>query len=128
LTLSFGQLIPSNNTSAQQQSPTRLCGMSPGRFRFGPFANCQRDWFRHDLIAGVSVAAVAAVVAVKALGLEAAGVAVVGEVPAGLPRLHWPTCEASCQPSASGGEQDFRPLGLPCSVVSLVLQRSRPAR
>lgn len=36
------------------------------------------------------LAVVAAVAVVKALGLEAEGVAVVGDVPAGLPRLRWP--------------------------------------
>lgn len=40
---------------------------------------------------GPLLAVVAAVAIVKALGLEAEGVAVVGDVPGGLPRLRWPT-------------------------------------
>ena len=39
---------------------------------------------------GPLLAVVAAVAVVKAMGLDAAGVAVVGHVPAGLPRFHWP--------------------------------------
>jgi high affinity sulfate transporter 1 len=52
---------------------------------------------------GPLLAVVAAVAAVKALGLEAAGVAVVGDVPAGLPRFHWPTCDPQCLQPLFGG-------------------------
>ena len=41
--------------------------------------------------------------AVKILGLEAAGVAVVGHVPAGLPRLRWPTCDPQLLQPLFGG-------------------------
>jgi MFS superfamily sulfate permease-like transporter len=39
---------------------------------------------------GPLLAVVVAVAVVKLMGLEAMGVSVVGEIPAGLPRLHWP--------------------------------------
>ena len=39
---------------------------------------------------GPLLAVVAAIAVVKTMGLQSAGVAVVGDVPAGLPRLHWP--------------------------------------
>jgi high affinity sulfate transporter 1 len=49
------------------------------------------------------LAVVAAIAAVKALGLEAAGVAVVGDVPAGLPCLHWPTFDPAFLQPLFGG-------------------------
>ncbi len=52
---------------------------------------------------GPLLAVVAAVAAVKLMGLEAAGVAVVGNVPAGLPRLHWPTFDPQFLPPLFGG-------------------------
>jgi high affinity sulfate transporter 1 len=52
---------------------------------------------------GPLLAVVAAVVAVKAMGLEAAGVAVVGDVPAGLPHLKWPTFDPQFLPPLFGG-------------------------
>jgi high affinity sulfate transporter 1 len=52
---------------------------------------------------GPLLAVVAAVAAVKILGLEAAGVAVVGDVPAGLPRLRWPTCDPQFLQPLFGG-------------------------
>jgi high affinity sulfate transporter 1 len=52
---------------------------------------------------GPLLAVVAAVAVVKIMGLEAAGVAVVGNVPAGLPRLHWPTFDPQFLPPLFGG-------------------------
>ena len=52
---------------------------------------------------GPLLAVVAAVAVVKLMGLEAAGVAVVGKVPAGLPRLHWPTFDPEFLPPLFGG-------------------------
>ena len=52
---------------------------------------------------GPLVAVVAAVAVAKAAGLEAAGVAVVGAVPAGLPRLHWPTFDPQFLQPLFGG-------------------------
>jgi high affinity sulfate transporter 1 len=52
---------------------------------------------------GPLLAVVAAVVVVKALGLDARGVAVVGNVPAGLPRLTWPTFDPQFLPPLFGG-------------------------
>lgn len=52
---------------------------------------------------GPLLAVVAAVAVVKALGLEAAGVAVVGDVPAGLPRLRWPTFDPQFVQPLFGG-------------------------
>ncbi len=52
---------------------------------------------------GPLLAVVAAVAVVKLMGLEAAGVAVVGNVPAGLPRLHWPTFDPQFLPPLFGG-------------------------
>lgn len=52
---------------------------------------------------GPLLAVVAAVAVVKALGLEAAGVAVVGDVPAGLPRLRWPTFDPQFLQPLFGG-------------------------
>jgi high affinity sulfate transporter 1 len=49
------------------------------------------------------LAVVAAIAAVKALGLEGAGVDVVGDVPAGLPRLRWPTIDPQSLPQLFGG-------------------------
>jgi high affinity sulfate transporter 1 len=52
---------------------------------------------------GPLLAVVAAVVVVKILGLDARGVAVVGNVPAGLPRLSWPTFDPQFLPPLFGG-------------------------
>ena len=52
---------------------------------------------------GPLLAVVAAVAVVKVLGLEAAGVAVVGDVPAGLPRLRWPTFDPQFLQPLFGG-------------------------
>jgi high affinity sulfate transporter 1 len=52
---------------------------------------------------GPLLAVVAAVAVVKTLGLEAAGVAVVGDVPAGLPRLRWPTFDPEFLQPLFGG-------------------------
>jgi high affinity sulfate transporter 1 len=52
---------------------------------------------------GPLLAVVAAVVAVKIMGLEAAGVAVVGDVPAGLPHLRWPTFDPQFLQPLFGG-------------------------
>ena len=52
---------------------------------------------------GPLLAVVAAVVVVKMLGLDARGVAVVGHVPAGLPRLSWPTFDPEFLPPLFGG-------------------------
>jgi high affinity sulfate transporter 1 len=52
---------------------------------------------------GPLLAVVAAVALVKAMGLEALGVAVVGDVPAGLPRLSWPTFDPQFLPPLFGG-------------------------
>ncbi len=52
---------------------------------------------------GPLLAVVAAVAPVKALGLESAGVAVVGEVPAGLPRLRWPELDPQYLQPLFGG-------------------------
>jgi MFS superfamily sulfate permease-like transporter len=46
---------------------------------------------------------VAAVVVVKVMGLEGVGVAVVGDVPAGLPRLRWPEFDPQFLPPLFGG-------------------------
>jgi MFS superfamily sulfate permease-like transporter len=52
---------------------------------------------------GPLLAVVAAVIIVKGMGLEAAGVAVVGDVPAGLPRLRWPTFDPQFLQPLFGG-------------------------
>ncbi len=52
---------------------------------------------------GPLLAVVAAVVVVKAMGPESAGVAVVGDVPAGLPRLRWPTFDPQFLQPLFGG-------------------------
>ena len=52
---------------------------------------------------GPLLAVVAAVAVVKTMGLDARGVAVVGNVPAGLPRLHWPTFDPQFLPPLFGG-------------------------
>jgi high affinity sulfate transporter 1 len=52
---------------------------------------------------GPLLAVVAAVAAVKILKLEASGVAVVGDVPAGLPRFDWPTCDPQFLQPLFGG-------------------------
>ena len=52
---------------------------------------------------GPLLAVVAAVAVVKTMGLDAAGVAVVGNVPAGLPRFHWPTFDPQFLPPLFGG-------------------------
>ena len=52
---------------------------------------------------GPLLAVLAAVAVVKAMGLEAAGVAVVGEVRAGLPQLRWPTFDPELLPPLFGG-------------------------
>jgi high affinity sulfate transporter 1 len=52
---------------------------------------------------GPLLAVVAAVVMVKAMGLEAAGVAIVGDVPAGLPHLRWPTFDLDYLQPLFGG-------------------------
>jgi high affinity sulfate transporter 1 len=52
---------------------------------------------------GPLLAVVAAVAVVKDLGLEEAGVAVVGDVPAGLPRLRWPTFDSEFLQPLFGG-------------------------
>ncbi len=49
------------------------------------------------------LAVVATVIAVKAMGLEASGVAVVGQVPAGLPRFHWPAFDLELMPPLFAG-------------------------
>lgn len=52
---------------------------------------------------GPLLAVVATVAVVKTMGLEAVGVAVVGDVPAGLPRLSWPTFDPQFLPPLFGG-------------------------
>ena len=52
---------------------------------------------------GPLLAVVAAVAVVKTMGLDARGVAVVGNVPAGLPRLSWPTFDPQFLPPLFGG-------------------------
>ena len=52
---------------------------------------------------GPLLAVVAAVAVVKILGLDARGVAVVGHVPAGLPRLRWPMFDPQFLPPLFGG-------------------------
>ena len=52
---------------------------------------------------GPLLAVVAAVAVVKMLGLDTRGVAVVGHVPAGLPRLSWPTFDPEFLPPLFGG-------------------------
>jgi len=52
---------------------------------------------------GPLLAVVAAVAVVKMLGLDARDVAVVGHVPAGLPRLSWPTFDPEFLPPLFGG-------------------------
>jgi high affinity sulfate transporter 1 len=52
---------------------------------------------------GPLLAVVAAVAVVKAMGLDARGVAVVAPVPAGLPRLSWPTFEPQFLQPLFGG-------------------------
>ena len=52
---------------------------------------------------GPLLAVVAAVAVVKTMGLDARGVAVVGNVPAGLPRFHWPTFDPQFLPPLFGG-------------------------
>lgn len=52
---------------------------------------------------GPLLAVVAAVIVVKGMGLEAAGVAVVGDVPAGLPHLRWPTFDPQFLQPLFGG-------------------------
>jgi high affinity sulfate transporter 1 len=52
---------------------------------------------------GPLLAVVAAVVMVKVIGLDAKDVAVVGDVPAGLPRLHWPTFDPQFLQPLFGG-------------------------
>ena len=52
---------------------------------------------------GPLLAVVAAVASVKLMGLDAAGVAVVGDVPAGLPRFHWPTFDPEYLQPLFGG-------------------------
>jgi high affinity sulfate transporter 1 len=52
---------------------------------------------------GPLLAVVAAVVVVKIMGLDARGVAVVGNVPAGLPRLSWPAFDPQFLPPLFGG-------------------------
>jgi high affinity sulfate transporter 1 len=52
---------------------------------------------------GPLLAVVAAVAVVKAMNLEAAGVSVVGPVPAGLPRLHWPAFDPQFLQPLFGG-------------------------
>jgi high affinity sulfate transporter 1 len=57
-------------TSERQKAKTRLLRIAPG---IGALAAYQREWFRHDLIAGVSVAAVAlptAIAYAQIIGLE----------------------------------------------------------
>lgn len=52
---------------------------------------------------GPLLAVVMAVVVVKALGLDAQGVSVVGEIPAGLPRVSWPALDPNSLPPLFGG-------------------------
>ena len=52
---------------------------------------------------GPLLAVVAAVAVVKTLGLDGRGVAVVGHVPAGLPRLSWPAFDPQFLPPLFGG-------------------------
>ncbi len=66
-------VMGSDTTSHSGGQKATLCGIAPGRFGLGPFANYQRDWFRHDLIAGISVAAVAlptAIAYAQLIGME----------------------------------------------------------
>jgi high affinity sulfate transporter 1 len=49
------------------------------------------------------IAVLAAVAIVMAFGLEDKGVKIVGDVPAGLPRLHWPEFDPELLPSLFGG-------------------------
>ncbi len=62
--------MENSSTSADQPRTTWLYRIAPG---LGQLAAYQRDWFRHDLIAGVSVAAVAlptAIAYAQLIGLE----------------------------------------------------------
>jgi high affinity sulfate transporter 1 len=52
---------------------------------------------------GPLIAVLAAVALVRVMGLESVGVAVVGDIPAGPPRLHWPQIDAQSLPPLFGG-------------------------
>jgi len=79
---------------------THLPTLAVGVLTIGVMLVAQRFWPRCP---GPLLALVVAVAVVKLAGLEAAGVAIVGDIPAGLPRIRWPNFDPHLLQPLFGG-------------------------
>jgi high affinity sulfate transporter 1 len=93
-------IIPSFIEFAHKAQQTNLATLAVGLAAIVIMIACKRFLPRWP---GPLIAVLAAVVIVKVMGLEAKGVSIVGDVPAGLPRLRWPEIDPELLPSLFGG-------------------------